>query len=91
MTASRKLAHDKVFFLNFTKGPFKQKIIDLQSKKVLALNLYIDINALVYERRLMMKVFVVKKPSFVKTAVSSLKIFELEIFLWLTQAPNTSR
>ncbi len=27
-----------------------------------------------------------KKPSFAKTAVSSLKMSELEIFLWLTQA-----
>ncbi len=32
----------------------------------------------------------VKKPSFVKTAVSSLKMSELEIFLRLTHAPNTS-
>ncbi len=31
-----------------------------------------------------------KKPSFAKTAVSSLKMSQLEIFLWLTQAPNTS-
>ncbi len=43
----------------------------------------------------MMKVFsmtkfCVKKPSFVKTAVSSLKMSELEILLWLIQDPNTS-
>ncbi len=37
----------------------------------------------------MTKIFI-KKPSFAKTAVSSLEISELEIFLWLTQAPNTS-
>ncbi len=40
-----------------------------------------------------MKSFCVKKPSFAKTEVSSLKMSELEIFLWLTmltQAPNTS-
>ncbi len=56
MIASRKFAHDKVFKF-FHKRPFKKKIIALQSKKVIILNLYIDINELVYERRLMMKVF----------------------------------
>ncbi len=59
MTASRKLAHDKVFFIFFTKS-FKNKIA-LQSKKVIALNLYIYIKELVYERRLMMKVFSMTK------------------------------
>ncbi len=34
--------------------------------------------------------FCVKKTYFAKTAVSSLKISELEICLWLTQALNTS-
>ncbi len=34
--------------------------------------------------------FVLRKASFAKTAVSSLKCFEVEIYLWLTQAPNTS-
>ncbi len=34
--------------------------------------------------------FGVKKPSFIKTAVSSLKMSELEIFLWLTKTLNTS-
>ncbi len=48
----------------------------MQSKIFIALNLYIDINEIVYERRLMMKVFFmtkfcVKKPSFAKTAISS--------------------
>ncbi len=43
----------------------------------------------------MMKVFSIisfcgKKTSFAKTAVSSLKMSELEILLWLTQALNTS-
>ncbi len=36
------------------------------------------------------KVVCVKKPSFAKTAISSLQISELEIVLWLTQAANTS-
>ncbi len=36
-----------------------------------------------------MTMFCVKKTSFAKTAVSCLKMSELEIFLWLTQAPNT--
>ncbi len=57
ITASRKLAHGKVFFNFFTKRHFFTKQIALQSKNVIALNLYIDINELVYERRLMMKVF----------------------------------
>ncbi len=48
MTASRKWAHDKVFKNKFTKRPFKKNIA-LQSKKVIALNLYIDINELVYK------------------------------------------
>ncbi len=55
MTASTKLAHDKVLIF-FTKMSLKKKLA-LQSKKVIALNLYIDINEFVYERRLMMKVF----------------------------------
>ncbi len=45
------------FFLFFHKKAFKKKKIALQSKKVIALNLYIDINEFVYETRLMMKVF----------------------------------
>ncbi len=64
---------------------FKKKKIALQSKNIIALNRYIDINELVYERRLMMKVDKVSK-----TAVSSLNMSEMEIFLRLTQAPNTS-
>ncbi len=49
MTACRKLAHDKVFLIFSQKGLFKKRKIALQSKKVIALNLYIDINELVYE------------------------------------------
>ncbi len=56
MTASRKLAHDKVFH----KKGFKKKVA-LQSKKAIAQNLDIYINELVYERRLMMKVFSMTK------------------------------
>ncbi len=59
MTASRKLANDKVFF--FFHKAFFIKIIVLQSKNIIALNFYIDINELVYERRLMMKVFYMAK------------------------------
>ncbi len=33
--------------------------------------------------------FYVKKLSFAKTVIPFLKMSELEIFLWLTQAPNT--
>ncbi len=61
MTASRKLAHDKVFLIFSQKGFFIKKEIALQSKNVIALNLYIDINELVYERRLMMTVFSMTK------------------------------
>ncbi len=43
MTASRKLAHENVF----TKRLLKKKEA-IQSKKVIALNLYIDINGLVW-------------------------------------------
>ncbi len=60
MTASKKLTHDKVINVS-QKQPFKIKKIALQSKTVIALNLYIDINKLVYERRLMMKVFSMTK------------------------------
>ncbi len=56
MTASRRLAHDKVFNF-FHQKAFLKKKIALQSKHIIALNLYIDINELVYERMLMMKVF----------------------------------
>ncbi len=59
MTTSRKLAHDK-FFLIFHKKNLVKKMV-LQSKNVIALNIYIDINELVYERRLIMKVFFVTK------------------------------
>ncbi len=34
--------------------------------------------------------FLLKNPSFAKTAVFSFKMSDLEIFTWLTQAPNTS-
>ncbi len=63
MTDSRKLAHDKVLisFTKHAKRPLKKIKNALQSKKVIALNLYIDINELVYERRLMMKVFSMTK------------------------------
>ncbi len=51
------------FFKLFHKKAFKKKSIALQSKHVIALNIYIDIdiNELVYKRRLMMKVFCMTK------------------------------
>ncbi len=61
MTASRKLAHDNVFKFFHEKVFFIKKKNALQSKNVIALNLYIDINELMYERRLMMNVFSMTK------------------------------
>ncbi len=49
MTASRKLAHDKVFKFFHKKAFLKKK----KNQKVIALNRYINVNKLVYERRLM--------------------------------------
>ncbi len=51
------------FLIFFHKKALKKKIA-LQSKNVIALNIYIDIidiNELVYKRRLMMKVFTMTK------------------------------
>ncbi len=64
-------------------------------KKVVGLNLYIGSNALVYERRLMMKVwsmtkFCVKKTFSTKIAIFSLKMTQLKICLCLTEAPSTA-
>ncbi len=54
--ASRKKAHDKVF-LNFgAKRPFFLKKWWHHEKKVIALNMYIGTNVLVYERWLVLKV-----------------------------------
>ncbi len=55
INASRKTAHDKVFFILGQKGHFVPKN-DGTMKNVIALNLYIGTNVLVYERRLMVKV-----------------------------------
>ncbi len=60
MTASRKLAHDKVFFSFFHKKAFKKRNC-IAMKNVIALNLYTGINELVYEKRLIMKVFSITK------------------------------
>ncbi len=94
MTDSRQLAHDKVLIV-FSQKWLLKKTLHYNQKNIITLIIYIDINELVYEKRLMMKVFsmtkfCVKKPSFAKTAASSLKMSKLEIFLWFTQAPNTS-
>ncbi len=48
-------------FCFFTKRPFKKIKITLQSQNVIALNLYVDINELVYEKKLMMKIFSLTK------------------------------
>ncbi len=58
--ASRKTAHDKVFFILGQKGHFPQKNGGTM-KNVIALNLYIGTNVLVYERRLMVKVWSMTK------------------------------
>ncbi len=59
--ASRKIAHDKVFFILGQKSHYFQHKNGGTMKKVIALNLYISTNVLVYERRLMMKVFSMAK------------------------------
>ncbi len=52
----------KLFYFFHKKAFLKKKIIiALQSKKVIALNIYIDINELVCERRLKIKVFSMTK------------------------------
>ncbi len=58
--ASRKIAHDKVFFILEQKGHFFPKNSGTM-KNVIALNLYIGTNVLVYERRLMGKVWSMAK------------------------------
>ncbi len=91
MTASRKLAHDKVFLNFFTKRPSKKKIA-LQSKKVIALNLYININELVYERMLIMKVFsmtkCVKKHFVCKTCYILSNNVPRKCFGWVNPSPK---
>ncbi len=53
MTASRKLAHDNSFLIIFfhKKAFYKNRNCITIQKCYIALNLYIDINELVYERR----------------------------------------
>ncbi len=58
--ASRKTAHDKVFFILGQKGHFSPKNCGTL-KNVIALNLYIGTNVLVYEKRLMVKVWSMTK------------------------------
>ncbi len=58
--ASRKTAHDKVILILGQKGHFSPQNGGTM-KNVIALNLYIVTNVLVYERRLMMKVFSMTK------------------------------
>ncbi len=58
--ASRKTAYDKVFFILGQKGYFFPKNNGTM-KNVIAINLYIDTNVLVYERRLMVKVWSMTK------------------------------
>ncbi len=66
MTASWKLAHDKVLKKEFHKKAFKKKknCIIIKKQHAIALNIYIDVidtNELVYERRMMMNVFSMTK------------------------------
>ncbi len=55
-----KTAHDKLFFILGQKGHFFPKNCGTM-KNVIALNLYNGTNVLVYERRLMVKVWSMKK------------------------------
>ncbi len=54
--ASRKTAHDTVFFILGQKGHFIPQKWRHNQKKVIALNLYIGTNVLMYERWLVLKV-----------------------------------
>ncbi len=53
---SQKTAHDKVFFILGQKGHFFLEKWRHHQKKVIALNMYIGTNVLVYERWLVLKV-----------------------------------
>ncbi len=53
--SSRKTAHDKVFFILGQKSHFFSKKWRHHQKKVIALNMYIGTNVLVYERWLVHK------------------------------------
>ncbi len=59
--ASRKTAHDKVFFKFWDKKAIFLPKNGGTMKNVIALNLYIGTNVLVYERRLMVKVWSMRK------------------------------
>ncbi len=90
----RKTAYDKVFLFWGKMAIFSPKNGGTM-KNVIALNLYISTNVLVYERRLMVKVwsmtkFLCSKNISTKIAIFSLKKTQLKIFLCLTQAPNTT-
>ncbi len=54
--ASRKTAHDNFFFILGQKGHFFRKKWRHHQKNVIALNMYIGTNVLVYERWLVLKV-----------------------------------
>ncbi len=54
--ASRKTAHDNFFLILGQKRPFFSKKWRHHQKKVIALNMYIDTNVLMYERWLVLKV-----------------------------------
>ncbi len=58
--ASTKTAHDKVFLILGQKGHFFPKNGGTM-KNVIELNLYIGTNVLVYEKRLMVKVWSMTK------------------------------
>ncbi len=73
----------KIFYFG-AKRPFSPKSGGTM-KNVKALNLYIGTNVLVYERS-----FCVKKTFSAKIVIFSLKMTQLNIFLCLTQAPNTA-
>ncbi len=60
--ASRKTAHDKVFYFG-AKRPFFLKKWWHYQKNFIALNMYIDTNVLVYERWLVLKVWYTASPT----------------------------
>ncbi len=101
MSSGWKLAHDKVLKKEFHKKAFKKKkklhynkkTTRYSSKYLHWCHWYQWIS--VWKKDddecfLNDKSFCVKRPSFAKPIVSSLKMSELEIYLWLAQTPNIS-
>ncbi len=90
MIASRTLAHDNVFKKKNSQEGLCIAIKNIYSSKSLHWYQWISVWKKVHDESFLHDKVCVKKPSFAKEAVSSLKMSELEILLRLTQAPNTS-